>query len=63
MECQNLFSGENKKNSTSLSSAELAQRMVKIECPKYAWIYGNNTVQILITLNSLDLDEPYTQTR
>ena len=34
MNCQNLFSGENKKNFTNLSSAELAKRVVKVnsEC-------------------------------
>ena len=30
MKCQILFSGENKKNITSLSSAELAKRVVKV---------------------------------
>ena len=31
MKCQILFSGENKKNITNLSSAELALRVVKIK--------------------------------
>ena len=31
MKPQNLFSGANKKNITNLSSAELAQRVVKAE--------------------------------
>ena len=31
MKCQNLFSGKNKKNIISLSSAELAQRVVIIK--------------------------------
>ena len=32
MNCQNLFSGKNKKNNiTNLSSAELAQRAVKVK--------------------------------
>ena len=35
MKCQSLFSGLNKKNIINLSSAELAQRVVK----------GNNSVQ------------------
>ena len=30
MKCQFLFSGKNKKNITNLSSAELAQRVVKV---------------------------------
>ena len=30
MKCQILFSGQNKKNITNLSSAELAQKVVKI---------------------------------
>ena len=30
MKCQNLFSGKNKTNGINVSSAELAQRMVKI---------------------------------
>ena len=33
MKCQNLFSGKNKKNITSLSSAELAQLLVKVNTP------------------------------
>ena len=33
MKCQILFSGENKKNITNLSSAELAQRGVKVYVP------------------------------
>ena len=34
MNCQNLFSGENKKTFTNFSSAELAKRVVKFnsEC-------------------------------
>ena len=31
MNCQHIFSGKNKKNIISLSSAELAQRMVKVK--------------------------------
>ena len=31
MRCQNLFSGENKKNIVNLSSAILAQRVVKVK--------------------------------
>ena len=30
MKCQNLFSGKNKKNIINLSSAELAQGVVKV---------------------------------
>ena len=30
MKCQILFAGENKKNTINLSSAELAQRVVKV---------------------------------
>ena len=32
MTCQNLFSGENKKNNINLPSAELAQGVVKVKC-------------------------------
>ena len=35
MICQILFSRENKKNITNLSSAELAQRMVKVNKPLF----------------------------
>ena len=31
MKCQNLFSGKKKKNIVKLSSAELAQRVVKVK--------------------------------
>ena len=31
MQCQSLFSGKNKKNIINLSSAEFAQRMVKVK--------------------------------
>ena len=31
MKCQNLFSGKNKKNIVKLSSAELAQIVVKVK--------------------------------
>ena len=31
MKCQKLFSGKNKKNIINLSSAELAQRVVKVK--------------------------------
>ena len=31
MKCQILFSGKNKKNTIDLSSAELAQRVVKVK--------------------------------
>ena len=31
MKCQILFSGKNKKNIAKLSSAELAQRVVKVK--------------------------------
>ena len=34
MKCQAQFSGENEKNTISRSSAELAQRMVKVNCLK-----------------------------
>ena len=33
MKCQILFSGEKKKNIINLSSAELAQRVVKVNAP------------------------------
>ena len=31
MKCENLFYGENEKNVINLSSAELAQRVVKVQ--------------------------------
>ena len=34
--CQILFSGENKKHITKLSSVELAQRVVKIATPTFS---------------------------
>ena len=35
MKCQSLFSGKNMSNFTSLVSAELAQRVVKVKKQKY----------------------------
>ena len=35
MKCQILFSGKNKKNITNLSSAELAQRVLKVKNIKF----------------------------
>ena len=34
MKCQNLFSRKNKKNIINVLSAELAQRVVKVNAPK-----------------------------
>ena len=42
MKCQILFSGNNKKNITNLSSAEYAQRVVKV-----------NNDRILLNIESL----------
>ena len=41
MKCQSLFSGKNKKNIANLSSAELAQRVVKIRDTIYRVINVN----------------------
>ena len=37
MKCQILFSGKNKKNIINMSSAENAQRVVKVKKRKYAY--------------------------
>ena len=44
MKCQSLFSGKNKKNIMSLSSAELAQRVVKINDFVYPFTPSNGSV-------------------
>ena len=46
MKCQILFSGKNKKNIINLSSAENAQRVVKVKIPSGM-------------ANSVDLDQHY----
>ena len=40
MKCQILFSGKNKKNIINLSSAENAQRVVKVKVPVTTTAYG-----------------------
>ena len=48
MKCQILFSGKNKKNIINLSSAENAQRVVKVKQHKYdhlgVWYYVRDHV-------------------
>ena len=43
MKCQILFFGKNKKNITNLSSAEFAQRVMKVKVSKYVntwqWLF------------------------
>ena len=39
MKCQILFSRENNKNVISLSSAELAQKVVKVKALEYCYLY------------------------
>ena len=41
MKCQILFSGKNKKNNIILSSAENAQRVVKVKGNGYTFREGN----------------------
>ena len=60
MKCQSLFSGKNKKNILNLSSAELAQRVVKINKELFfsalhiAAMYGQaKLIDILIQHGSL----------
>ena len=40
MECQILFSGKNKKNITNLSSAEIAQRELKVKSDTCKYAFG-----------------------
>ena len=40
MKCQSIFSGKNKKNIISLSSAEYAQRVVMVKVRKYQVIFS-----------------------
>ena len=47
MKCQILFSGKNKKNNIILSSAENAQRVVKVN--KFSGIYTYNLLQAKIS--------------
>ena len=42
MKCQCLFSGKNEKNTVNLSSAELAQKVVKVKQAVYALITRAN---------------------
>ena len=42
MKCHILFSGKNKKNIISLSSAENAQRVVKVKVVKYFLLLHRN---------------------
>ena len=46
MKCQNLFTGNNKKNTINLSSAELALRVVKVNAKQI----GSNHILNLILL-------------
>ena len=45
MQCQSLFSGKNKKNIINVSSAELAQRVVKVKARDFAFGFLGNQTQ------------------
>ena len=45
MKCQILFSGKNKKNNIILSSAENAQRVVKVKQLKKNFMYFNILIE------------------
>ena len=46
MKCQILFSGKNKKNNIILSSAENAQRVVKVKIFIYLFINSRTSVAL-----------------
>ena len=48
MKCQNLFSGKNKKDIINLSSAELAQTLVKVK-KELINIHGNAIILLLFS--------------
>ena len=52
MKCQILFSGKNKKNIINLSSAENAQRVVKVNC--ILWLLWSVCVNFSM-LNLMDM--------
>ena len=47
MKCQILFSGKNKKNIINLSSAENAQRVVKVN-QKYGYLFFIKTYLVVL---------------
>ena len=47
MKCLILFSEKNKKNSTSLSSAEFAQRVVKVKQSDYSPYYNKVLMEVI----------------
>ena len=52
MKCQILFSGKNKKNNIILSSAENAQRVVKVN-NAYVRVYRVNTVMLVVNVGGV----------
>ena len=52
MKCQILFSGKNKKNNIILSSAENAQRVVKVN-NAYVPVYRVNTVMLVVNVGGV----------
>ena len=54
MKCQNLFSGKNKKNIISLLSAELAQRVAKINMRSLCLFLGPNSLTGIAVNKTLD---------
>ena len=48
MKCQILFSGKNKKNNIILSSAENAQRVVKVKVTVCSFEYGLKSDDVFI---------------
>ena len=56
MKCQILFSGKNKKNNIILSSAENAQRVVKVNvCSSCLWFSLSETLRIIEYIDILVL--------
>ena len=53
MKCQILFSGKNKKNNIILSSAENAQRVVKVKAP--ITTAAENSLTFIFFLESIDI--------
>ena len=46
MKCQIMFSGKNKKNIINLSSAELAQRVVKVKLCNSKWCLFDPIIKV-----------------
>ena len=58
MKCQILFSGKNKKNIINLSSAENAQRVVKVNANSYPGKKHFITGVVVIYVNLKDPQQP-----